>query len=777
MTQAKHVMRSTPHPNNRVARKLTSLSGDSATYGRNPDPAARGQRSFALTFASRLASMALVIGGCASPQGPGSTSMPTRFAGDITAERLARGAGEPDQWLTPARDLQGTYYSPLDSINDQNVTRLGFAWEYRLGTKRGLEGTPVVVDGVMYSSGNWGRVYAVDATNGREIWTYDPGVEGQWGRYACCDVVNRGVAVWKGRVYVASSDGYLHAIDAATGKRIWKVDTLPERGPSAFHYVVTGAPVLAGDVIVIGNGGSDFQGARGSVSAYDLQSGVFKWRFYTVPRDPHLGKQDQAHLEAAVKTWPAGYDWTTGGGGSAWDGLAYDPQLRLVYLGTGNASPYHGENEPAGRGDELFVASIIAIHVDTGLMAWYFQEIPGEGSDYDATNKLILADMAVDGRVHKTIMQASKNGYFYVLDRATGEFLSGKPFAYVNWTKGLDPKTHRPIKEPAADWARAPALLFPGAAGAHNWQPMSFSPKTGLVYIPVIDAAMVYVDTSKRRAGLIEGNFNLAFFFPEDYDPNDLASLYGPLPSLADLSPGGQPPKSRGLIRAYEPISGKVIWEQPTHSLWDGGVLSTAGNLVIRGDSAGYLNVYAADSGKLLKQLEVGTSIIAAPMTYRVGGVQYISVMSGYGGGLLGLPFPQDSAAYRYGNDGRILTFRLDGGVTPKPPLAVDPPHEPSPAREGTPNTIEHGELLYNRFCSRCHVFGRGLLPDLRRLSPATHALFYEIVLHGAYQGKGMGRWDDVLSRTDAESIHAYLVDQAWQLEPRAATPTMSSQP
>jgi quinohemoprotein ethanol dehydrogenase len=294
---------------------------------------------------------------------------------------------------------------------------------------------------------------------------------------------------------------------------------------------------------------------------------------------------------------------------------------------------------------------------------------------------------------------------------------------------------------------------------------MSFDPKTNLVYIPVIDAPMVFVDTSKRRAGLIEGNFDLAFFFPEDYDPKDLESLYGKLPSLAQLSGGGQTPKSRGLIRAYDPITGKLIWEQQTHSIWDGGILSTAGNLVVRGDTAGNLNFFAADSGKLLHTVSVGTSIMAAPMTYRIGGVQYISVMAAYGGGVLFNPFPQDSAAYKYGNEGRIVTFRLDGGPVPMPAPINDAPPEHPPAREGTPATIAQGELLYNRFCSRCHAFGRALLPDLRRLSPATHAMFYQIVLEGAYQVKGMARWDDVLTRADAEAIHAYLVDQELQLE------------
>ncbi len=705
----------------------------------------------------------------ASSPGQGSPSrrLPPQAssAAQVDGRRLASAGQEPDQWFTPGRDADGTYYSPLSDIDDKNIGRLGFAWDYKLGTRRGLEATPVVVDGVMYAAGNWGRVYALDAASGRELWTYDPQVDGQWGRYACCDAVNRGLAVWKGRVYVASLDGYLHAIDARTGRRVWRVDTLPERGANAFHYFVTGAPVVAGDSIVIGNGGSDFKGARGSVSAYSLATGAFEWRFYTVPRDPRLGPQDQPQLEAAVKTWPSKYDWSMGGGGTAWDGLAYDPEQRLVYFGTGNASPYHGGHDAAGKTDELFVASIIALHADTGEMAWYYQEIPGEGWDYDTTNKLVLADVEVGGKTRKAIMQASKNGYLYVLDRTSGEFLSGKPFAYVNWTKGLDPATHRPVVQPAADWERKPALLFPAAAGAHSWQPMSYDPMTRLVYIPVIDAAMVYVDTSKRRAGLIEGSFDLAFFFPEDYDPKDLAGLYGDLPPLRTLTGGRAPPKSRGFIRAVQPMSGKVVWERQTESRWDGGVLSTGGNLVVQGDAAGYLTVYAADTGKLLKRIDVGTSIMAAPMTYRVDGVQYVSVMAGFGGGLLYLPFPQDSAAFKYGNDGRIVTFRLDGGAVPKPPQVKELPAQAPPPREGTAASIAQGEVLYNRYCARCHAFGRGLLPDLRRLSTATHSVFYEIVLRGAYQAKGMGRWDDVLSQEDAAAIHAYLIDQAWQLE------------
>ncbi len=688
-------------------------------------------------------------------------------AAQVDSARLAAAAAQPDQWFTPGRDGEGTYYSPLEDINDRNVDRLGFAWSYSLGTRRGQEATPVVVDGVMYAVGNWGRVYALDAASGTELWQYDPQTDGQWwGRYACCDVVNRGVAVWEGKVYVGSIDGYLHAIDARTGKRVWKIDTLTGRGPKAFHYFITGAPLIAGDQVVIGNGGSDFTGARGSVSAYDVQTGTFKWRFYTVPRDPRAGPQDQAHLESAARTWPVAYDWSAGGGGSAWDGMAYDPQRQLVYVGTANPIPYRVEMHAQGGSDELFADSIVALHAPDGQLAWHYQETPGDGWDYDATAKMILADIDVDGRSRAVLMQASKNGFLYVLDRQSGDVIAATAFTHVNWTRGIDPATHRPLPTPDAEWAGAPKLIFPSPMGGHSWQPTSYSPKTRLLYVPAIDAPMVYINTQQRRAGLLEGSFELAFVAPEDYDPRGLRSLFGNLPPLDQLVKAAgavQPPRSRGVLRAIDPATGKVVWEQQGQSVWDGGVLSTAGNLVVRGDSAGRLSIYQADGGRLLKQIDVGTSIMAAPMTYRVKGVQFVSVMAGYGGGVLYAPFPAESAARKYGNANRIVTFRLDGTAVPKPAALTDVVFPEPPQPEGTAAQIASGEVLYNRYCARCHAFGPGLLPDLRRLSAPTHKLFYEIVLNGAYQAKGMARWDDVLSRADAEAIHAYLVDQAWQ--------------
>ena len=764
--------------------------GDSVTGGcRVPDAVAIARRAGAagrkgtraagarwVGVAGALAAAVLLVAGCgpsagppANPASPGAvqSQQPAQRYGAVDADRLAHAADQPGEWFTNGGDGTGAYYSNLTQINATNAQKLGFAWDYALNTNRGLEATPVVVDGTMYTSGNWGRVYALDAATGRELWTYDPGVDAQWGRYACCDVVNRGVAVWQGRVFVISLDGYLHALDAATGHRIWKTDTLTGRGPGDFHYFASGAPLVAGDAIIVGNGGADFKGARGYISAFDLQTGKFRWRFFTVPSDPAKGPQDQPHLKKALATWDPGYDWSTGGGASVWDGLSYDPELKLIYFGTANPSPYViGKDAP--QADELYAASLLAVHAQSGELAWHFQEVPGDGWDYDATQKTVLTTLEIGGSKRSVLLQAAKDGYVYVLDRATGELLGAKPFAFINWTRGLDPKTGRPIRNPFADYTQRPKLIFPAMTGAHSWQPMSYSSSTGLLYIPVIDAAMVYINTEGRRAGLMEGNFNLVGVMPEDYDPQGLASLFGPLPPMSEINKGvAHPLQSRGVLRAVDPLTGRVAWEQPG-SLWDGGVLSTAGNLVIRGDSAGELNVYAADTGRVLQSIDVGTSMMAAPMTYSVRGEQYVAVMAGYGGGTLFMPFPPGSAARKYGNAGRIVAFKLAGGelpatqAVPKPPLRPEEPFPKPPTREGTPVTVAAGEVLYNRFCARCHVFGVGLLPDLRRLSAPTHQLFYEIVLRGAYRAKGMGRWDDVLSQTDAAAIHSYLVEQAW---------------
>ena len=666
-----------------------------------------------------------------------------------------------EQWTEAGHDRGGTFHSGLSRINTATVARLGYAWDYKLGSHRGLEATPIVVDGVMYASGNFGRVYALDAGTGKERWTYDPGVDGQAGRYACCDAVNRGVAYWQGRIYVAALDGYLHCIDAATGQRLWKADAFPSRGPKS-PLTLTGTPVIAGDSVVIGTGGGDFHGVRGYVEAFDLKTGALRWRFYTVPRDPALGPQDQPHLVDAIKTWDPHHRWETGGGGAVWDGIAYDQQLNLVYVGTGNAAPLDVREDGRTGGDARYSDSILALEADSGALKWSFQVVPGDLWDLDSTQKLILADLTINGAARKVLMQASKNGFFYVLDRTNGEFISGKPYAFANWTKGLDPKSGRPQLNPDADYSHSPKLIFPWEGGAHSWQAMSFDPRKSRVFIPVVEAGDIQIETAHLPAGLVEGQFTSPIINIEDYDPKALASLYGPLPPRASLTKGLPSAKARGFLRAWDPVQQRLAWEVPTETYWNGGVLSTDGGLVVQGDIAGRIKVYAADSGKLLKVLQLGTSIMAAPMTYELDGVQYIAVMAGYGGGQIGDALPENSAAYRYGNEGRIIALKLDGGTPPLPPRISFGPIPQPPADTRSASQVASGEILYNRFCSRCHVLGPGVLPDLRRLTPEKQKLFDDIVLKGILSPMGMGRFGDVLSRENAEAIHAYIIHEAW---------------
>jgi quinohemoprotein ethanol dehydrogenase len=715
-----------------------------------------------------LLAVAIVLGwslpASANPNGSlaSAQASESKTAGRVDAERLMFADEEPDQWLTTGRDGGGTYFSPLDSINAGNVARLGLAWERKLGTRRGQEATPLIVDGILYTSGTFGRVYALDAATGEERWTYDPEIDGQYGRYACCDAINRGVSVWKGRVFVGSTDGYLHAIDAASGRRIWKVDTLPARGPKT-PYTLPTVPVVAGDVLIVGSSGADFAGGRGYLAAYDIETGAFRWRIYTVPHDPKQGPQETPDLAKAIKTWDPRHDWKQGSGGTVWDGISYDPKLKLVYFGTANGAPYNMKEGGQKGGDNLYTAAIVAVHVENGKLAWHYQTTPGDRWDYDSTQKLILTDLDLGEGPRPVLMQASKNGYFYVLDRTTGKLLSANNFAFVSWAKGIDPATGRPIPSASAEYADKPKLIFPSNGGAHSWQPMSYDPQTHLTYIPTIEWGMVYMNSEKQRAGYVEGNFTVQGFPAEDYDPASLKSLFGKLPPLEELSKGLPSNPAQGFLRAWDPVRQRLAWEVKTSSNFDGGVLSTGGGLVFQGDASGNLNVYNATNGARLKTIPIGTGIMAAPSTYRIGGQQYVVVMAGYGGNIVNFALHKDNAAWNYDNESRIIAFKLDGGEVPLPPaLHMDPFPKP-PAHEGSRKTIAEGEVLYNRFCGRCHQLGRGILPDLRRLSAPKHELFYDIVLSGLLKNLGMGRWDDVLTHKDAEAIHAFIVDESWK--------------
>jgi quinohemoprotein ethanol dehydrogenase len=638
-----------------------------------------------------------------------------------------------------------------------------------MGTDRGQEATPLVIDGVMYTSGVWGTVYALDATTGKLLWQFDPGVDPASARNACCDTVNRGVAYRDGVVFVASEDGKLHALDAKTGTEKWTADTIINRKQV---YASTGGVILTKDAVVIGNSGADLGdgSSRGYISAWDIKTGTFKWRFFTVP--PAMGQPfENPALEMAAKSWGPNRDGRYQNGGAVWDGLSYDPETDQIVFGTANASPYLRVKDGSQRHDDLFNASIIAVNAKDGAMNWYYQETPGDSWDYDAVQKFVFATLPIGGEKRRVVMQASKNGFYYTLDLKSGKLLAADAFTYVNWAKGVDLATGRPQFTPTADYTKKPQNVFPSWAGGHTWNPMSFSPATRLVYIPSIDASNVILNMQGNGGALnhVEGFFDADGIIPDEtYDPAGMKRLFGPLPEKADLQkerPGVK--LVREILKAWDPVTHKIVWQQVTsegNRGYDGGVLSTAGNLVVQGRGDGSLWVYNATTGAPIKTIQTGSHIMAAPMTYKVGGVQYVAVQTGYGGSGISFAIPPSSAAYRNLNTNRILVFRLDGGAVPQPDARVAAFDYPEPpASRASAATIAHGEAKFTEFCSRCHVFGPGVTPDLSRLPPEVHSMFNDIVLKGALAPLGMAPLGDLVSQDDVEAIHAYLIDQERQ--------------
>ncbi|HVW70656.1 MAG TPA: PQQ-dependent dehydrogenase, methanol/ethanol family [Steroidobacteraceae bacterium] len=665
------------------------------------------------------------------------------------------------QWPVGGRTFEEQYFSPLRQIDTQTVQRLGFAWEFRDfvvrgRTHRGVQSTPLFVDGVLYFSGPWGVAYAVDAHTGKSLWSYDPQPDGQYARSTCCDVVNRGLALWKGRVYTASLDGYLSALDAKTGRLLWRADTFVDRKG---NYTSTGAPRIAGNNVVIGNAGAEF-GIRGYVSAYDLVDGHLVWRFWSVPGDPARGPDENPDVTFARKSWAADTRWDLGGGGSAWDSMVYDPALGLIYLGLGNGDPHPRWERSPGGGDNLFVSSIVAVAANTGRVKWYYQETPGDSWDYDATAPIVLADLRWGGQLRHVLMQAAKNGIFYVIDRAKGELLEANPFTTVTWTDGIDLKTGRPRQRAGADYSRDPRIVWPSGAGGHGWQPMSFNPGTGLVYVPVYDAPMKFrtEPVLQTAPGLL--NQGEAGSFP-------------PFNSAADRDElQHEPtPKVEGRLKAWDPQCGCARWISPPLPFGNGGTLSTAGNLVFQGASDGTLSAYDALSGRLLKRVATGTAILAAPMSYQLDGVQYVAVLAGAGGPQASR-FAPDVAAAHYENYERLLVFKLDGTSVPLPqqrPPAVPQPTPPAIAADAA--TLEQGARLFHLHCERCHVIGGALAayPDLWNMAPGTLNSFDRILLQGLFRYAGMADFSDVLSSADVAALKAFIVSDERQKRTRGS--------
>jgi quinohemoprotein ethanol dehydrogenase len=695
----------------------------------------------------------IALTGCGNgAQGPaassGSSPPSTSGATTVDGTRIANADAEPGAWMTAGRTYSEQNYSPLEQINADNVKQLGLVWYRDLDTNRGQESTPLVVDGVMYVTTAWSKVLALDAKTGAEIWKFDPEVPGGRGVYACCDVVNRGVAVWRGKVFVGALDGRLIALDATTGKPVWAVQTFDESRP----YTITGAPRVAKGLVLIGNAGSEYD-ARGYVTAYDAETGRQVWRFYMVPGNPADGFENDA-MKMAAATW-RGEWWKLGGGGSPWNAIVYDPATDLVYIGTGNGVPWNHEHRSPGGGDNLFLASIVALKAETGEYVWHYQTTPGDDWDFDATEPIMTADLTIDGRQRHVVMQAPKNGFFYVLDAATGKLISAQAFAPVNWAKGIDLATGRPIENPEARYAVTDKLFVvePSPHGAHNWHPWSYNPNTGLVYIPQQEVGFPF-QGDENFVATVKGT-NLGLDFRSMESPLDAKGL--------DAVTAGW----KGALVAWDPVAQVARWRVAHAGPWNGGTLTTAGNLVVQGLATGEVEVYRADTGEKLWSSPAQTGVIAGPMSYAVDGEQYIAVAAGWGGSysLVSGELAKSHGAITR-NISRILVFKLGGTATLPPPaplpvMTLDPPPMPSDQA-----SIGRGEALYERHCAGCHGSSGasgGLVPDLRYSASLKGDGWDGIVLDGALEAKGMARFGDIFTHDDAEDVRNYVIMRAHQ--------------
>ncbi len=653
---------------------------------------------------------------------------------DITLEvddkRLRAADDSPQDWLTHGRNYHETRFSPLDQISASNIDSLGLVWSIDLGTVRGIETTPIVVNGIMYITGPWSIVYAIDVRRGELIWTYDPEVPRAYGEKGCCGVVNRGVAVYRGLVFLGSFDGRLIAINAVNGEKVWEVLTVDQKKA----YTITGAPRVVNGKVIIGNGGAEY-GVRGYITAYDAMTGSQTWRFYTVPGNPKDGFESKAQ-EAAAQSW-TGEWWKFGGGGTAWDAMAFDPELNLLYVGTGNGSPWNREIRSPGGGDNLYLSSILALDPDNGELKWHYQTTPGDSWDYTATQSIILADIDVRGELRKVLMQAPKNGFFYVIDRISGEFISAKPYVYTNWAKEIDYSTGRPVETAFSRYKGVNAVIAPAPIGAHNWHPMAYNDSTGLVYIPAQEGSNMFGQDTNWAFADDGRSWNTG----TGHDPDS--------PERGDSLAN----QWSGKLIAWDPVKQKEIWSVQQKNFWNAGVLATE-DLVFQGTGEGEFKAYDASTGALrwIFPLEIG--IVAPPVTYMVDGVQYITLVAGWGGGM-GVWTKYISQL----NPGRVFTFALGGKMKPptfqaKPPRAIT-----RLASNATPEQIAKGAILFTRFCGRCH--GDGAIPGLVYSSDETFGLFEQIVGKGIFIEKGMPDFGDRLSEQDIADVKHYVLDDA----------------
>ncbi len=631
-----------------------------------------------------------------------------------------------DNWLAFGRTYSEQRFSPLTQINSLNVADLSVDWYLDLPTDRGLTSTPLVVDGILYFIGSMNVVRAVDGATGRMLWEYDPDIVGNAAhRMRSGWDHNRGIAFWKGKVYVATWDGRLNAVDAATGEELWSVMTVD---PSA-HYYITGAPKVFKGKVLIGNGGADRGASRGYVTAYDAETGEQAWRFWIVPGNPADGFENDA-MRMAAETW-TGEWWKLGGGGNSWHGFTYDAELDALYIGTGNGAPWNQKLRSPGGGDNLFLCSIVALDPDTGEYLWHYQTTPGETWDYNSNMDIVLADLEIDGREVKALLHAPKNGFFYVIDRETGKLLSAEPYAEVSWATEIDLQTGRPVEVPGARYGDRPARITPSYAGAHNWQAMSYNPLTGLTYIPAIHLTMMFSD---------EG-IDL-----ESWQP-------GPRQGAGVRATSVGSPRSDGAsgsLLAWDPVRQQLAWEVPLTGLWNAGTMTSAGNLVFQGRTDGAFAAHSAQTGETLWTFDMGSGISAPPITYMIDGRQYVALLVGWGGVWTGIGGAEAAApGWAYGvHPRRLVAFSLDGDteLPPSPPPMVPVPlHAPDFVVDEA--LAQQGAREFGVGCGGCHggLVAGGQAPDLRAsLVVLSDVAFATVVRDGSRLARGMPAYPEL---------------------------------
>jgi PQQ-dependent dehydrogenase (methanol/ethanol family) len=663
------------------------------------------------------------------------------------------------EWLSYGRTYREQRFSPLNEINRDNVDELDLAWSFKFDTARGMEATPIVHNGVIYMSTGWSHVHALDARTGQELWHYDAEVPKAQLAKTCCGPVNRGVAIWQEddnsplQIFFGALDGRLIALDAKTGTENWSIQSTPTDG----NYSVTGAPRIVKGMVIIGNGGAEL-GVRGYVSAYDVNTGDMKWRFFTVPGDRNKPQETPA-LEAALETW-SGDDWYKlgGGGGTVWDSLVYDPELDLLYIGTGNGSPWNRDLRSPGGGDNLYLSSIVALRPDTGEYVWHYQVTPADNWDYTATQQLVLAELEVDGEQRSVIMQAPKNGFFYVLDRKTGELLSAEKFGRATWATHVDMETGRPVESKFADYQKnGGSFIWPSPYGAHNWQPMSYSTKTGLMYIPV-QSIPAYFSAQKDVMYRVN-RWNTGVDLNTNRDPKSWVAARASMDAIV-----------YGELVAWDPVKKQRAWKVRHDKPSNGGTLSTDGDLVFQGTWDGTFAAYDAYDGDKLWQYKSDSAVLAGPVSYELDGDQYIAVAQGSGGTVM--ITVGDELQRNKVNQNKLLVFKrgqfettqasIDQGLTTIRPLG-------RPINKD-PEVIAYGESLYHNNCASCHginALSNYVVPNLRYMSEQTHEEFATIVLGGSRTHKGMIGFYETLSLEDVNAIHTYLDNKQENLPER----------